>query len=93
MIAKGDSNTAFLKSISPYYAAENFSAPTLLIHGKKDNVVNIKQSKLMNKALKKANKPVKFVELKKETHHLENTKTRVLALKEMIGFINEHIGE
>lgn len=93
VIAKGDSNRTFLKDISPYYAADNFVSPTLLIHGNKDDVVNVKQSRLMNKALKKANKPVKFIELKKETHHLENPKTRAIALKEMIAFINKHIGE
>lgn len=93
VIAKGDSNTAFLKSISPYYVADNFVAPTLLIHGQKDDVVNIKQSRLMNKALEKASKAVRFVELEKETHYLDRPETRAIALKEMVSFINEHIGK
>lgn len=91
VIAKGNIDRTALKNISPYYSAKNFKAPTLLIHGTKDDVVQIKQSQLMAKALKKSKKEVKLVELKKETHYLENQTTRTQALKETISFLNKHL--
>ena len=93
VIAKGDTNKQFLKQISPYYSAASFKAPVLLMHGTRDEVVDIRQSKLMKNALKKASKDVTLIELKNETHNLEKQKTRTKALKEMVSFINKHIGE
>ena len=57
-----------LRAISPAHHADAFTAPVLLIHGKKDTVVNLKQSKTMYRALRKADKDVRLIELKGEDH-------------------------
>ena len=53
-------------SLSLSVLAENLApleAPVLLLHGKNETVVPIEQSKIMNRALKKAGKDVTFVQL------------------------------
>ena len=80
-----------LKEISPSYFADNFKAPVLLIHGDKDRIVDIKQSKTMYSKLKKAGKEVEFLKLKGENHHLVNQETRSEALKATIEFVNRHL--
>lgn len=88
----GDSKTEAekLRAISPVNYASEFQAPVLLIHGKDDTVVPIKQSKLMYKALKKFDKPVEFSILKGEDHWLSNSATRLQMLTEIESFLNRH---
>jgi len=81
----------FMRSISPLHHAGAFIAPVLLIHGKDDTVVPIKQSRLMHKALKKAGKSVEFVQLKGEDHFLSKYETRLRALQEIAKFIEQHL--
>jgi acetyl esterase/lipase len=92
IIAGGDDTDELLEKISPSNFAKNFKAPTLLLHGEDDHVVRIDQSKLMYKRLKKAGKKVKFVELDGEDHYLSSGETRKQALKEIVYFVNKHIG-
>jgi len=92
IIADGKSTTELLKKISPSNFAENFKAPVLLLHGEDDRVVRIEQSELMYKRLKRAAKDVRFVELDGEDHHLSSGETRKQALKEIVSFVNKHIG-
>jgi len=80
-----------LRSISPVYHAEAFAAPVLLIHGEKDTVVDIDQSRAMHKALRKADKDVEFVRLKGEDHWLTQEQTRIEALQTVAAFIDEHL--
>ena len=88
----GDSKTERekLKSISPVNFADQFQAPVLLIHGKDDTVVPMRQSTLMRKALKKSKKPVEFVSLKGEDHWLSTSETRLALLKEISTFLQAH---
>ena len=79
-----------LKSISPINFADNFQAPVLLIHGRDDTVVPIRQSKEMFKALKKADKPVEFVTLKGEDHWLSVSETRLALLQQVDQFLDNH---
>ena len=81
-----------LDAISPANAAENFTAPVLLIHGKDDLVVPIKQSRIMEDALKRAGKSVTFLELEGEDHWMSDGDTRIDALRAMAIFIDQHIG-
>lgn len=76
---------------SPAEFAEKFQAPVLLIHGKDDEVVDIRQSEIMEKALKKAKKDVTFVELKGDDHWLSLGTTRLQTLKATVEFINKNI--
>ncbi len=80
-----------LRSISPARNAESFTAPVLLLHGKKDTVVPPEQSRFMYKALKKADKDVTYVQLKGEDHWLSQSATRLEALQLIAAFIDEHL--
>lgn len=88
----GEADTQAMAAVSPEGFAENFKAPVLLIHGVEDKRVPFKQSEQMNKALKKAKKPVTLIELKGEDHHLSNSETRLQTLEEMVKFVNTYIG-
>jgi dipeptidyl aminopeptidase/acylaminoacyl peptidase len=57
-----------IKHASPALRAGELTAPVLLIHGTEDDVVPIKQSKIMQKALKTAGRDPQYVELKGESH-------------------------
>lgn len=91
VIAKGDTSKANLDTISPSNYAENFTAPVLLVHGTKDNIVDYSQSTLMQKQLKRADKPVRLVKLKGEDHYLSDPATRLECLVAAVEFINENL--
>ena len=77
--------------ISPVNKAEAFRAPVLLIHGKKDTIVPIEQSAVMQKALKRANKEVTLVRLDGEDHFLSKGETRLETLKHIAQFVDRHL--
>jgi dipeptidyl aminopeptidase/acylaminoacyl peptidase len=76
-----------LDAISPIKHLDRVNVPVLLIHGKDDTVVAYEQSEIMLKALKKANKPVELVTLKKEDHWLSRSETRLLMLQSSVAFL------
>ena len=76
-----------LDLISPIKHLDNVNVPVMLIHGKDDTVVAYEQSEIMLKALKKANKKVELVTLKKEDHWLSRGETRLQMLKSSMAFI------
>ena len=59
---------AMLEAASPTRHADAFRAPVLLLHGTEDKIVPIKQSRLMDKALKAAGKTCDLVEIKGASH-------------------------
>lgn len=79
-----------LGEASPLEHAANADAPILLIHGRKDVVVPIEHSEKMLKALKRADKPVEFVELEGEDHWLSRNATRVAMLKAALAFVEKY---
>lgn len=85
------SNKDKFKAISPYYMAEQFEAPVLLIHSENDDRVDIRQSKGMASRLKKAKKSVEFIKLKDDNHHLQQNVTRIKTLTHSVDFINQHL--
>lgn len=89
--ADGDARRAKLKSISPVNFAEDVKIPILLVHGNEDTVVPFEQSKVMERALKRADKSVKLVKLKGEDHWLSGADTRLELLQEMDTFIQTHL--
>lgn len=92
-ILNGETKEDHLGSMSPASLADNFKAPVLLIHGENDKIVPYKQSKIMRKALRKADKSVKLIKLDNDNHHLVENETRVQALSSAVNFINKHIGQ
>lgn len=92
-IARGDATRDTLSSKSPAKHADKFKAPVLLIHGKDDLVVKIKQSRRMKKALERADKDVELITMKGEDHSLSTRGARLEALVAMADFVDSHIGQ
>jgi len=78
------------KDISPINFVDRADAPVLLIHGKDDTVVDYSQSTNMEKALRKAGKPVTLITLNGEDHWLSKSTTRLQMLKAAAEFIHQH---
>lgn len=91
LMADGDARRAKLDAISPAKFADAVQAPILLLHGDDDTVVPIRQSTIMERALKRADKSVKFVKLKGEDHWLSVAETRLQLLQEMDAFLKQHL--
>ena len=91
-ILNGEYDRNTLKEVSPYYSADKIKVPVLLIHGEDDKVVDFKQSKSMERAIKKAKGQVKLVKLKDDDHYLQDNRTRIQALTEMVKFVESNIG-
>ena len=79
-----------LHDISPADLADKADAPILLIHGKDDATVPIEQSRIMEAALKRAGKPVEFVQLDGEDHNLSREPTRVAMLNALVAFVEKY---
>ena len=93
LIGDLDKDRDAIDAVSPSRLAEKFSAPVLLIHGEADTVVPIKQSDMMNNALRAAKKTVRFVRVAGDDHSLVENDSRRLALTELAAFLKAHIGQ
>jgi dipeptidyl aminopeptidase/acylaminoacyl peptidase len=80
-----------LKARSPYYQAEKVTIPMLFLHGEKDRVVDVKQSRMMVRKLRKLNKDVDYVELEDGDHYLSLQKNRHATFKAMDAFLKKHL--
>jgi len=63
------------------------------VHGAADTTVPIRQSELMNDALKRANKSVEFVSIPGDDHGLVDNDSRRLMLTKLGEFLKTHIGK
>ncbi|HEY1604748.1 MAG TPA: alpha/beta fold hydrolase [Allosphingosinicella sp.] len=79
-----------LKSVSPINFPEQFSTPVLLVHGKVDQNVPVKQSRDMADRLKRAGKQFVYIEQPLGDHHFSREQDRVGFLKAMDAFLAEH---
>jgi dipeptidyl aminopeptidase/acylaminoacyl peptidase len=79
-----------LKAVSPINFPEQFSIPVLLVHGKVDRRVPVKQSRQMAEALQKAGKDVRYVEQPLGDHHLSREADRLALLQEFEAFLKHH---
>ncbi len=80
-----------LDAISPINFADRFQAPILLLHGRKDTVVPVDQSRIMRNALRRADKDVEMIELKGEDHWLSYGESRLETLRALAAFVEEHL--
>lgn len=80
-------NDRALDDLSPAFLAASVDSPLLLIHGRDDTVVPIEQSRVMAEAMRRAGKPVEFVELPGEDHWLSRSATRRQMLAETVRFL------
>lgn len=79
-----------LKAVSPLYHAGDFSAPILIMHGKEDLRVPVKQSREMVEKLRAAGKPVDYIEQPEGDHHFSREADRLELLKAMEAFLAKH---
>jgi len=78
------------KAISPVNSVDNIKVPLLLIHGKKDERVDYKQSLTMQKAMSKAGKDVDMLILPKADHYFLRQEDRIALLSSMEEFLIRH---
>ncbi len=81
-----------LEQISPLRRAKEVALPLLLAHGTADDVVPVEHSRELAEKLKGLDKPVKYLEMADENHHMEKSADRLLWFKELEAFLAEHIG-
>lgn len=77
-------------AVSPRKHARDADAPVLLIHGKDDTVVPLKQSTAMADALKDAGKPYELVVMPGEDHWLSRSASRLQMLEASVAFVQKH---
>jgi dipeptidyl aminopeptidase/acylaminoacyl peptidase len=80
-----------LRATSPARQAERVQAPVLLVHGDADRVVPVEQSRDMAKALRRANKSVRYIEQEGGDHQLSRNIHRVEFFKAMEAFLDEQL--
>jgi dienelactone hydrolase len=83
-----------LIATSPARHAGNFTAPVLLIHGRDDYIVRVEQSETMRDALRRAGKPVEYLDFPDEGHYWHNwePENRQRLLETIDRFLDQHIG-
>jgi dipeptidyl aminopeptidase/acylaminoacyl peptidase len=81
-----------LKADSPRRHADSVNIPLLLIHGDNDVNVDVDQSRAMVKAMKSANKPYEYLELKGADHYIEHSKDRAAMLEAIERFLAANLG-
>lgn len=91
-MANNDASREVLRQKSPSMFADNFQAPVLLLHGRDDLTVKINQSRIMRRALERADRPVELIEYRGGDHSLLSPGDRLKALQELDRFITTHIG-
>jgi dipeptidyl aminopeptidase/acylaminoacyl peptidase len=93
----GKTNGAWLKAqapdfkaISPRFDAASFSIPILLVHGKADRRVPVKQSRMMADALKAVGKTYEYDEQPLADHHFTRAADRLDFLTRMKAFLDKY---
>ncbi len=87
VIGRAISDAAMIHATSPIEHVDAIRAPLLLIHGTKDEVVDIHQSERMNAAMLKAGKSVTYLPIQYMHHGPHTEAERLTVLKAMDSFI------
>ena len=85
------SDTDHLRKISPQRHVDQVRIPILLLHGREDSVVDVEQSRDMNRKLLGAKRNVRFVELGGDDHWLSDASTRTQMLQELETFLAQSL--
>jgi dipeptidyl aminopeptidase/acylaminoacyl peptidase len=83
--------SAVLAANSPIHQVENIDVPILMLHGDRDSVVRVKQSRQFAKALARHGKRFRYVEQTNGDHFLSLTSQRDEFFAEMSRFLKEHL--
>ena len=76
-----------IDAVSPRHRAAEINIPVLLMHGTEDGIVPDRQSELMQKALEKAGKSVRYLPFPGEPHSRWSTKSEIRQIEEAIAFL------
>ncbi|UVO51531.1 S9 family peptidase [Sphingomonas sp. SUN019] len=79
-----------LAAVSPVNYPEQFTIPLLVVHGAKDRVVPVRQSRALVQKLRKAGKPVEYLEQPLADHHFSRAEDRQSFLEAMEAFLTKH---
>ncbi len=79
-----------LKAVSPINFAADFSIPILIMHGKADRTVPVKQSREMVERLKAAKADYRYVEQPLADHHFTREADRLQFLQELEAFLAKY---
>lgn len=71
-VALGSKDAEYLENISPIEYVENITKPLLILHGEKDEIIDVKHAEIMNKALSRKNKDVNLEIFPYDGHNFEN---------------------
>jgi dipeptidyl aminopeptidase/acylaminoacyl peptidase len=78
---------------SPLKRAREIRVPVLLFHGDEDINVSVDHSRKMAKALKRADKPVEYIEYEEVDHGILRDAYRIDMLERIGAFLEQHIGD
>lgn len=78
------------RSVSPFYTPEKSAVPLLVVHGAKDTVVPIAQSREMVEKLREAGKDVTYIEQPQADHHFTRAEDRLTFLQALEAFLAKH---
>ena len=78
------------RAVSPINDAASFSIPTLMMHGKKDRNVPVRQSREMAEKLERAGKVFTYIEQPEGDHHFTREADRLQFLNELEAFLKKH---
>lgn len=80
-----------LNATSPAKLADRIICPVLLTHGVDDDIVPIKQSEIMAKAMDKAGVPYEFVRLEESSHNYRSDEDERKEYEAMLAFLDKHL--
>lgn len=86
-------NREALIAASPARNAARIVDPVLLIHGEDDSIVPIRQSELMDEALREAGRPARFIRLEHAGHSYSSwsIENRTILYRETAAFLAQHL--
>jgi dipeptidyl aminopeptidase/acylaminoacyl peptidase len=88
-----EKDEAEMAAWSPSRHADKFVAPVLLVHGARDGIVPYDQSQTMERALKKAGRPVTLIRIPSDGHNLARRESRLVLLSQVQRFLAQHLGQ
>ena len=82
---------AFLESVSPIHKANNIKCPLLIVHGKNDERVPLKETLQMHETLEKNNIPSEMLVFEDEGHGVVRTKNKKILYQKILEFLNKYV--
>jgi dipeptidyl aminopeptidase/acylaminoacyl peptidase len=78
------------REVSPLHHAARFTIPVLLMHGDRDVIVPVSESRRMAARLRDAGRPHRYVEQRGGDHHFSRRDDRLQFLRELEAFLDQN---